>query len=434
VLQSGKTTAVLPIRALNHLMYLVPISVPFRRTGERRCEVASDWAKALHLLRDSFNGRFGQITVAAPDVTGESPLLDEQVPVTIDESAEGIRFERLGSAQWRTRDFWPSYRSIRATCDRLAQEADVVHGSINHLWQPYALMGFHAGRRRGKATVFVLDLDDVERIRDMNRGLGPMRRLRDEVYCAALVHAVRDAVGHADLSLLKGRQLHERYGRHARNAKDFFDTSYNLDDVVGPGDLASKSDALVAGGPIRCLALGRLVGYKGLDHSVRSVAAAVASGVDVDLDLIGDGPERPALEALAGTLGISSRVRFLGSRTYGPELIREVARYHLLLFTSLAEETPRSLFDAMAGGCALLAFDVPFTRQVVEEVGHGEVVERGSDDALASRIVALDRDRSRLAGWMGAAARRAPEHAAEVWYRRRAEWTVEAYERHRRGA
>jgi glycosyltransferase involved in cell wall biosynthesis len=414
-------------------MYLVPISVPFRRTGEHRCEVASDWAKALRLLRDSLEGRFGPITIAAPDVTGDSPLLDEQIPVALDESAEGIRFERLGSARWRARDFWPAYSRIRGACERLAQGAEVVHGSINNLWQPYALMGFNAGRRLGKTMVFVLDLDDVERIRDMNRGLGSLRKLRDEIYCAALVHAVRDAVGHADLSLLKGQQLHARYGRYARNAKDFFDTSYHREDVIVPADLARKNEELMAGCPIRCLALGRLVGYKGLDHTLRAVAAAVAAGTEVVLDLIGDGPERPALEALARTLGVSSRVRFLGSRTYGPELMREVARYHVLLFTSLAEETPRSLFDAMAGGCALLAFDIPFTRQVVDEVGHGAVVARGDDDALASWIVELSRDRSRLAAWMGSAAQRAPEHAAEVWYRRRAEWTFEAYERHRRG-
>jgi glycosyltransferase involved in cell wall biosynthesis len=113
--------------------------------------------------------------------------------------------------------------------------------------------------------------------------------------------------------------------------------------------------------------------------------------------------------------------------------MREVAGYDLLLFTSLAEETPRSLFDAIAGGCALLAFDVPFTRQVVGEIGHGEVVERGADGILAAHIAELARDRPRLAGWMTSAAERAPDQAAEVWYRRRAQWTVEAHELRRAG-
>jgi len=412
-------------------MYLIPISVPFRRTGEQVWEVASDWAKSLLLLRDSFGGRFGPITVAAPEVVGASPLLDEQVPVAI-RAEDDIRFEHLGLSTWRSRDFWGSFREVRRTLDRLAPAAEVVHGSINHLWQPYALMGFHAGLRARKATVFVLDLDDVQRIRDMGRGSGILRRARDEVYCLAFVREARVAVARADLSLLKGRQLHERYGRWARNARDFFDTSYHVGDVIPAADLARKVAAVRSGGPVRCLSLGRLVGYKGLDHTIRAVVAAARDGADVTLDLIGDGPQRPELEALVRSLGAEGRIRFLGSRTYGPELMREVAAYHLLLFTSRAEETPRSLFDAMAGGSALLAFDIPFTRQVAAEMGHGAVVPVGDDAALAARIAGCARDRGQLVAWMEAAAERAPHHAAEVWYRRRAEWTIEAWERHRR--
>src|SRR4051812_27794190 len=48
------------------IMYTLTIGVPFRRLDEHRCEVASDWAKSLYLLRDSFGGRFGPIMVAAP--------------------------------------------------------------------------------------------------------------------------------------------------------------------------------------------------------------------------------------------------------------------------------------------------------------------------------------------------------------------------------
>jgi class 3 adenylate cyclase len=60
------------------------------------------------------------------------------------------------------------------------------------------------------------------------------------------------------------------------------------------------------------------------------------------------------------------------------------------------------------------------------------VVDRGDDAQLASRLEEVARDRSRLVAWMDAAARRAPDHAAEIWYRRRAEWTFEAHERHLR--
>ena len=47
-------------------MYSVVISVPFRRMNDRVCEVAGDWGKSIVLLRDSLQGRFGPLVIAAP--------------------------------------------------------------------------------------------------------------------------------------------------------------------------------------------------------------------------------------------------------------------------------------------------------------------------------------------------------------------------------
>ena len=414
-------------------MYTKTTGVPFRRKGGTRVEVAGDWAQALFLLRDSFRGRFGPMTIAAPELPpGEGPIT-EQITTTISEAEEGIRFVTLGSTAWRARQFWGSYWRMRKQCEQLAAESDVLHAGINNLWQPYSLLGFNAARRKGKTTVFVLDGDEIQRIRDLSRA-DPLRvRVRHAGYCAVYRRVAAKAVARADLALLKGQELHRRYGRWARNAKDFFDTSFHDSDIVPAAELQRKCAAALAGGPLRCLSLGRLVGYKGVDHTLRAVSAAVGAGADVRLDVIGDGPALAELTALANTLGIRERVEFKGARPYGPALLREIAQSHVLLFTSTAEETPRSLFDGLAGGCALLAFDLPFTRQVVGELGHGAVVERGKHLELAQQLSALDRDRARLVNWMKVAASRAREQSVEVWYERRAQWTIEAHERNLRG-
>jgi glycosyltransferase involved in cell wall biosynthesis len=411
-------------------MYTKTTGVPFRRKGGTQCEVAGDWAQALFLLRDSFRGRFGPLTIAAPELPpGDGPIT-EQITVTMSEVEDGIRFVSLGSTTWRTRQFWGSYRRIRKQCEQLAAESDVLHAGINNLWQPYSLVGFNAARRKDKTTVFVLDGDEIQRMRDLH-GTDPLRlRVRHAGYCAVYARVAAKAVARADLALLKGQQLHQRYGRWARNAKDFFDTSFHDSDIVPAAELERKCSATLAGGPVRCLSLGRLVGYKGVDHTLRAIAAAVGAGADVRLDVIGDGPALGELSALATTLGIRERVEFKGARPYGPALLREIAQSHVLLFTSTAEETPRSLFDGLAGGCALLAFDLPFTRQVVAQLGHGALVERGKHIELAGLIQSIDRDRPRLVGWMKTAAKRAREQSVEVWYERRAQWTIEAYERH----
>src|SRR6187549_1576366 len=201
-------------------MYTKTTGVPFRRKDGAHCEVAGDWAQALFLLRDSFRGRFGPLTIASPELPpGDGPI-GEQVVTTISEAEDGIRFVSLGSTTWRARQFWQSYRRIRAECDRLAAEADVFHSGINDLWQPYALMGFNAARRSGKTTVFVLDGDAIQRLRDLHRNDSLYLRARNAGYNAVYARVAARAVAQADLALLKGEQLHRRYGRWARNAKD----------------------------------------------------------------------------------------------------------------------------------------------------------------------------------------------------------------------
>ncbi len=63
-------------------------------------------------------------------------------------------------------------------------------------------------------------------------------------------------------------------------------------------------------GPVELVSVARHVRRKRLDVLLRAVAAS--GGRDVRLTLVGDGPERPRLEALAATLGVAERVRFLG--------------------------------------------------------------------------------------------------------------------------
>jgi glycosyltransferase involved in cell wall biosynthesis len=275
--------------------------------------------------------------------------------------------------------------------------------------------------------VFVQDGDVVQRLQDLSRDAPFTVRAKNWGYSRLFACSVRRAVARADLALLKGKAVHDRYGQSARNAKDFHDTSYGLKDVIPSSAVDAKCAALARSGRLKCLVLGRLVDIKCVDHAIRAVSLATRSGARLELDIIGDGPDESRLRALACQLGVESTVRFLGSRQYGPDLLRTVAEYHVMLFTALAEETPRALFDGLAGGCALLAYESTYTRQVIGEIGHGRCVAKGDERALASLLRNVDVDRAQPEAWIRRAAAAAFYHAAESWYRRRAEWTIEAH-------
>lgn len=410
-------------------MYTVIIGVPFRPGRSGVAEVASDWAESLLLLRDSLRGRFGPITVAAPRMPPGDGLITEQVSRELAERADGIRFVALGDTRWRARHFWRNCAEIRGRCDRLAASSDVVHAGISNLWQPYSYFGFRAGYCAGRCTVFVQDGDAIQRAVDLTRSSSTWVQWKTTLYNRLYYEMVRRAVACADLSLLKGRQLHLRYGRFAKNAKNFYNTSFRKCDIIPARELSAKCADLLSGGLLRCLCLGRLASYKGIDHGIRAVDRAVRQGARIQFDIIGGGPDEGRLRALVAEIGAEQHVRFLGLRPYGAVLLQEIRKYHILLFTSLAEETPRSVFDGLAAGCGLVAFKLPYTQQLIDEFGHGRIVSRGSVEEFAGCLCELHRDRNLVVRWMRKAAHTAVVNSAEVWYQRRAEWTVEAFEK-----
>lgn len=64
--------------------------------------------------------------------------------------------------------------------------------------------------------------------------------------------------------------------------------------------------------PLHLICVARLVEKKGLDYQLRIYAALRAAGVPFQARIVGDGPLRPALEKMAGLLGIAAELTFCG--------------------------------------------------------------------------------------------------------------------------
>ncbi len=129
---------------------------------------------------------------------------------------------------------------------------------------------------------------------------------------------------------------------------------------------------------------GRLVSDKGADMCVRAFAQVLECVQDSTLTLIGDGPERPALESLVEHLGISARVHFAGTLR-GQELAAELQRHASMVVPSLCQEA----FGIVAlEGIACCDTIIATNRGgLPEAVGNcGLVVEPTVDDLAAGMI------------------------------------------------
>lgn len=125
----------------------------------------------------------------------------------------------------------------------------------------------------------------------------------------------------------------------------------------------------------------------------------------VEVLLVGDGPERAALERLAGELGVQDNVRFLGKRSDVPALLRA---FDVAVCCSDFEGTPAAVVEYMGAALPVVATNVGGIPDLVEPGVNGLLVAPRDPDALADAIAGLLRDpeRARAMGAHGLERRR----------------------------
>ena len=101
---------------------------------------------------------------------------------------------------------------------------------------------------------------------------------------------------------------------------------------------------------LNLVALGRLCHQKGYDLMLDIFAEASRQRDDLRLYIIGDGPDRAALEEQRERLGLRDKVHFLGNQ---PNPFRYMARMDAFLSTSRYEGQPLNIMEAMAVGLPL---------------------------------------------------------------------------------
>ena len=137
----------------------------------------------------------------------------------------------------------------------------------------------------------------------------------------------------------------------------------------------------------RAAFVGRLAPEKGLETLIDAWPAVRATHPGARLVLIGEGPERPALEtrarALGLTLGAGQAVELTGAVTDPNPLLRDA---DLFVLPSREEGMSIALLEAMALGIPLVASSIPGNRRIVADFKHGRLVPPDDPEGLARVI------------------------------------------------
>ena len=280
-----------------------------------------------------------------------------------------VAFVGLDDPSWDAADFYdalrvpalrlPSPRDVDpALVARLVRDlrADVVHTHLVHA----DLYGGIAAAVRGSRLVSTKHNDDPFRLgpfRFVERGLC---RLADRVV------TITDALG---------RFTVERVGIPAEKVETIH---YGLDDLPEPWG-ENPPDAVPADARV-LLAVSRLTQQKGVDLAVQALASLPE---DTVLVVLGEGPERAALERLARELGVDRRVFLLGRL---PDVAAWLRRASVFVHPARWEGFGLAVLEAMLAGLPVVATNVSSLPELVVDGGTGLLVAPDDPAALGSAI------------------------------------------------
>ena len=151
----------------------------------------------------------------------------------------------------------------------------------------------------------------------------------------------------------------------------------------------------------------RLFPKNGVEYFVRAMPL-LRRELDVEALIVGDGPERSQLEALARELGVADAVRFMGARP-NTEMPALYAEADVAVFPSLMEATSVAALEAMSCGRPVAASRVGGLPEIVDEEV-GTLFRPADPEDLASRLGALLRDAD-----LAQMGRRARERVVQRW-------------------
>jgi len=162
----------------------------------------------------------------------------------------------------------------------------------------------------------------------------------------------------------------------------------NLSVIPNPIDTSEfkpSAPAETHTGPLRLLFVGHLLPRKGVDVLLSALRRITTEGTDAELVVIGTGLEMDRLRKQAASLGLDSRVHFLGARPH-----EEMASYYsesdVVVLSSYAESFGVVVVEALASGKPVVATRSGGPEHIIDDTV-GVLVETGDSDGLADAIL-----------------------------------------------
>jgi colanic acid/amylovoran biosynthesis glycosyltransferase len=149
--------------------------------------------------------------------------------------------------------------------------------------------------------------------------------------------------------------------------------------------------------PLRLLCVARLVEKKGLRHQLRIYAALKNAGIQFTVRIVGDGPLKPELERLAGSLGVASQISFTGHLPHN-EVWDQLEWADVLLHSGVIAQSgdrdglPNVIPEAMSIGVVVVTSPAAATTEAVSSGHTGLVAAVDEKEEWVEALREISRD------------------------------------------
>jgi glycosyltransferase involved in cell wall biosynthesis len=416
--------------------YVMVLLVPFYRVDENTIACESAFAAHLIELLPRISPWGKRIVIHSPMMTEKTYRQNKSHLAHINCEKELINYVSGPSADLSRRHFllrspfiiWPAIW-------RVVRSANVIHASASKdIFRLFTIMSIIFAVIQGKKTIFVMDIDHRNSA-EMSYRTGKLSRksywLCQYIYNPLISLQIRFSVKFCHLIMLKGQQLVDDYGQGRDKVKNFYDTAHDLSFVVGEDRLDKKVSFWDEPEKnIKLVYFGRLIAYKGImDMIVATKKAGEKLSVinekrKVSLTIIGAGEQEQELKAFVNKQKLQHLIYFKDAMSYGDELFDCLAGYDFLLAAPHSEDTPRSVFDSMACGLPIIAYDTYYYKDLAN-TGTVKTVSWLSTNAMADKIVELSSEPKIVKDMIVACRFFAVNNTQKVWLDKRLAWTKE---------
>ena len=249
-----------------------------------------------------------------------------------------------------------------------------------------------------------------------------VRQIKNNVFISPLMRRLElHVIRRSQLGLFHGRDCFEAYSPHCRNAHLVHDIHLKPLDRIEAAQLQTKKLRSQARAKLKIVYAGRAAEMKGPLDWVEALAAVAREGVEFEAVWMGDGPLLGEARAAISRAGLEACVRMVGNIVDRTRVLEYLRDADIFLFCHKTPESPRCLIEALMSGTPIVGYDSPYPRDLLGANADECLVPLNSPEALAVRVVSLDRDRSVLSQWFELAAEIGSHFSDEAVFRHRSD-------------